>query len=72
VERLEERSPHPVLVLMTGLRNQVPAGARNPPTRDAREARSFKANGLSLWGPGLLLDLLANAASCAACSLTSP
>jgi hypothetical protein len=26
--------------------NQVPAGARNPPTRDAREARSFKANGL--------------------------
>jgi hypothetical protein len=29
-------------------RNQVPARARNPPTRDAREARSFMANGLSL------------------------
>jgi hypothetical protein len=29
------------------------AGARNPPTRDAREARSFKANGPSLRGQPL-------------------
>jgi len=33
--------------------NQVLSRARNPPTRDTREARSFKANGLSLRGQSL-------------------
>jgi hypothetical protein len=71
VKRLEERAPHPLLLVLTGLCNQVPAGARNPPTRDAREARSFKANGLSLRGPACCLTSWPNAASCTACSLTS-
>jgi hypothetical protein len=43
-------------------RTQVPARARNPPTRDAREARSFEANGLPR-GASFVLDRLAYAAS---------
>jgi hypothetical protein len=38
---------------LTGLALKVPARARNPPTRDAREARSFERTEFSRAGPVL-------------------